>query len=90
MTITSLLGKIANLILNPLIVLGFAVATIYFFYAVIQLIQNSDSTNLSKARNNVIYGIVGLVVMFSVYGILHFTLDTFNINNRPATIQGPR
>jgi len=79
LSITQLLGKIANLILNPLIVLGFVVATIYLFYGIVEMIWKSDSNDLDKNRNNVKYGIIGLFIMFSVYGILRIVLATFNI-----------
>jgi len=78
-TVTTLLGKIATLILNPLIVLGFVVATIFLFYGIIEMIWKSDSSDLSKSRDNVKWGIVGLFVMFSVYGILRLVLATFGI-----------
>ena len=90
MDITGLLEKIANVIINPLITLGFVIAVIVFFWGIVNLINKSDSSDLAKARRNVIFGIVGLVVMFSVYGILNLVLDTFNIQNRPATVQGPK
>ncbi len=76
---TELLGKILTLIVNPIVVLGFVVATIYFFYAIIQLIAGSDGGDLDKKRKSVIYGIIGLFIMFSVYGILRVVLTTFNI-----------
>lgn len=90
MTITTLLAKIASIIINPAITLGFVIATIVFFWGIVNLINKSDSTDLAKARKNVMYGIIGLVVMFSVYGILNLVLDTFNIPDRPATVQGPK
>lgn len=81
MEITTLLGRIASFIINPVIVLGFTVATIYLFYAIIQLILKSDSSSdLTKNRDNVKWAIVGLFVMFSVYGILRLVLATFKID----------
>lgn len=81
MDITGLLGKIASFIINPIIVLGFTVATIYLFYAIIQLITKADSSgDLAKNRDNVKWAIVGLFVMFSVYGILRLVLATFKID----------
>jgi hypothetical protein len=77
--VTDLLGKIATLILNPLIVLGFVIATIYLFYGIAEMIWKSDSSDLDKSRNNVKYGIIGLFVMFSVYGILRIIIATFHI-----------
>ncbi len=79
-SVTELLGKIALLIINPLIILGFVVATVVLFYGIIQMIQGADSSDLGKKRNNVIWGIVGLFIMFSVYGILRLVLDTFGIS----------
>lgn len=79
MTINVLLGKIATLILNPLIVLGFVVATVYLFYGIIQLIAGADGNDLEKKKNNVMYGVIGLFIMFSVYGILKLVLATFEI-----------
>lgn len=77
--VKELLAKIAVLIINPLIVLGFVLATIYLFYSIIKLIWGSDSGDVSKKRDAVIYGVVGLLIMFSVYGILILVLRTLNI-----------
>jgi glucose uptake protein GlcU len=74
-----LLGEIAKLVLNPLIILGFTIATIFLFFGIAQMIWQADSSDLEKNRNNVKYGIIGLVVMFSVYGLLHLVLNTFGI-----------
>lgn len=79
LSITELLGKIATLILNPLIILGFTVATAFLFYGIAEMIWKADSNDLEKSRNNVKYGVIGLFIMFSVYGILRLTLATFGI-----------
>ena len=76
-----LLGKIAELIINPLIILGFVIATIYFFYGIFELIYKADEDN-DDHKKNIMYGLIGLFVMFSVYGILRIVLDTFGISDR--------
>lgn len=81
MDIKILLGKIADLILNPIIILGFVIATIYFFYGIFELIWKADEGN-DDHKKNILYGLVGLFVMFSVYGILSLVLDTFGIDKR--------
>lgn len=80
MSVTNLLGKIATLILNPLIILGFVIATIFLFYAIAKMIWAADSSDLDKNKKDVMYGILGLFIMFSVYGILHLVLATFGIS----------
>lgn len=79
MDIKILLGKIATLIINPLIVLGFVIATIYLFYGIVQMIWGADSGKLDEKRRTVIYGVIGIFIMFSVYGILRIVLNTFGI-----------
>lgn len=78
-TVKLLLGKIATLIINPLIVLGFVVATVVLFYGIVQLIWGAGGADLQKRKSAVTYGIVGMFIMFSVYGILRIVLATFDI-----------
>ena len=78
-----LLGNIATLIINPVIILGFVVAMIVFFYGIVQFISHADeATKREEGKQSIIYGIIGLFVMFSVYGILNFTLDSFGIRDK--------
>ena len=74
-----LLGSIATLILNPLIILGFVVATIFLFYGIAEMIWKADGSDLEKSKSNVKYGVIGLFVMFSVFGILRLVLATLKI-----------
>ena len=79
-SINALLGKIATLIINPLIILGFVVATVFLFYGIVEMIWGADSSKLEEKRRTVMYGVIGLFVMFSVYGILRLVLQTFGIS----------
>jgi hypothetical protein len=82
-SIKDLLNKIAVLIVNPLIFLGFIVATIYLFYGIAKLVWNADGKDLEENKRNVMFGVIGMFIMFSVYGILKLTLDTFHIEYWP-------
>ncbi len=77
--VKELLSDIVRLIVNPIIVLGFVVATIYLFYGIVKLIWGADGNDLETNKKSVMYGIVGMFIMFSVYGILRIVLVTFNI-----------
>ena len=79
MEIKVLLGKIAAFIINPIIFLGFIIATIVLFYGIVQMIASSDSSDLPEKRRAVIYGVIGMFVMFSVAGILRLVLTSFGI-----------
>ena len=80
MSVGQLLANINKFVLNPVIILGFVVATIVLFYGIAKFIWSADSDkNREEGKQSILYGIVGLFVMFSVYGIINFILTTFEI-----------
>lgn len=83
-TIVPFLQRVDAVILNPLLEVLFAVACIYFVYSVIRLI-NADGSDKSEARRGVMWGIVGMFIMISVYGIISLILTTFDISPNSST-----
>lgn len=80
MTIAPLLNKISDVILNPLIFLMFAVAFLYFLWGIFQMINSAGSEDArATGRKNMMYGIIGIFIMVSVYGILKIVLSTFGV-----------
>lgn len=85
MSIGPLLNKISDVILNPLIILMFAIAFLYFLWGIFQMIRDAASDDgRSLGRQNIMWGIVGMFIMVSVYGILKIVLATFGIDNVPG------
>ena len=80
MSVASFLNKINQLFLNPLIILLFAVAILIFFVGIFQFI-NSETADDSreKGKKKIFYGLIGMFVMFSAYGLIHLVLSTFHI-----------
>ncbi len=71
------LGKIEANILNPLILLLFGIATVVFMWGVVKYIANADNeSERSKGSKAIVYGIVGMFVMFSVFGIMNLIANT--------------
>lgn len=80
-TIVPFLNKVNDLILNPIILLLFAVSFVYFGYGVVKFLTlDAGDSKRIEARSAIIWGIVGMVVMFSVYGLIRFVLATFGID----------
>jgi hypothetical protein len=82
MDINQFIQKVDLYILNPVIELLFSIAFVYFVYGIIKFIRaNQDEKGVGRieARDAILWGIVGMVVMFSVYGLIKFTLSTFGI-----------
>ncbi len=76
----SFLANINQQIINPLISFLFALAIIYFLYGVFQFISNQDSEEKkTTGKAHMIWGIIGITIMLSVWTILNIILSTFNI-----------
>ena len=75
-----LLYNINRVILNPLITLAFAVAFLIFFWGIFQFVNSETSEKMRVAgKRKIVYGLVGMLVMFSAYGLLNLVLTTFGI-----------
>jgi uncharacterized membrane protein YidH (DUF202 family) len=73
----ALLGKIASGIINPVIALMFAIAIIFFLYGVVEFIMNSDNEDKrSEGRKHMVWGVIGLFVMLSTFGIMSLLANT--------------
>jgi cytochrome c biogenesis protein CcdA len=79
-----LLNKINAAILNPLILLVFAVATITFVYGLVQFIGSETSDKArEEGKKKILYGLLGMFIMFSAYGLIRLIMGTFGIQNPP-------
>ncbi len=81
-TIVGLLNKINALIINPIIILAFVVALLVFFWGIFQFIQSETAdAKRDDGKKKILYGLLGMLVMFSAYGIIRLILATFGLPN---------
>lgn len=67
-------------ILNALIPLFMIIATVVFLWGVIRYITAAgDEEKVKEARNFIIYGLIGLFVMVSVWGLVGVLVSTFGV-----------
>ena len=80
MDITTLLQSISRFILNPLIVLAFAVASLVFFWGIFQFIssETADAAR-DEGKRKIFWGLFGIFIMISAYGLIRLILGTFGI-----------
>lgn len=77
----TLLTNIINNILTPAEYLIFALAVIYFFWGVFTFIRNADSeTKRKEGFDHMIWGVVGMFIMFSAKGLINFILSSLGLN----------
>ena len=60
-------------ILDLIVPIVFALALIFFFWGIAEFIRSAgDTKTLESGKNKMIWGIVGLFVMISIYGIIKY------------------
>lgn len=91
MDINQFIRSVNGVILNPLIILMFALSFLYFAYNAVRFLATDAGEKggtRKEARDAMIWGIVGMVIMFSVYGLIWFVLGTLGVNvTNPEVIQ---
>ncbi len=76
-----LINNINTYIINPIIGFMIAVALIYFLYGVVVFLHGMDSEDKRKeGRKHMIWGIVGLFIMVSAFGIMNLICNTVGCN----------
>lgn len=80
--VDSFVSNVNKLIINPLILLLFALAVVYFLYGIFEFISNQENEEKkTTGKNHMIWGIVGIVIMMGVFTILNMIMNTFNIKD---------
>jgi hypothetical protein len=81
-------------ILDTALPLLIAAAVVWFVYGLFQLFLAADEEKKEKAKSTVIYGVIAIFVMVSVWGLVNILVGTFNLNNQtqrlPDLPQVPR
>lgn len=72
-----IIDKVKTEIINPLILFLIAVAVAYFLYGLMMFIRNQDNEeSQEEGKKHMLWGVIGLAIMFSVYGILNLVNTT--------------
>ncbi|MEK7652328.1 MAG: hypothetical protein AAB334_00010 [Patescibacteria group bacterium] len=77
---TGLLDKISDQIINPVILLLFVLAFLYFIWGVTQYVIKADSDEQrEQGKQHMMWGIIGMFIMFAVGGIIEIIKNTIGV-----------
>lgn len=69
-------------LINSILPVLLALAVLYFFWGLITYIRSAgDPAAAEKGKSIMIWGIVALFVMVSIFGILNWLMQTTGLNN---------
>lgn len=85
--LNAFLAKVVTQIINPIILLLSAVAFIVFAWGIFEFIRDSaDEKKRQESRQAIMWGLVGLVIIFGAYGIINIALGTFSLPSIECTL----
>lgn len=80
----------ANTLINRLIPFIIALTVLVFLWGVFKFVLSNDAEGRKEARGYMVWGIVSLFIMVSVWGLVNILVRTFSLNtNAPALPQVP-
>jgi hypothetical protein len=80
-------GKVNRIIFNPLIILLFGAALVYFLYGLVDfLIKKRQGESSETGKSHMMWGLVGMTIMFGVYIIIRILTNTL-IDVTPSAIK---
>lgn len=81
----TIINKFVQVILAPAILVIFSLGMLYFVWGLVQfLIAVSDGSPTADGKRHMIYGVAGMFIMVSVYGIIALISNTFGLGVNPA------
>ena len=79
-SVDTFINHVNKLIVNPLILLLFALALVYFLWGVFEFLTNQENEQKkTEGKQHMLWGIIGLTIMMGVWTILNLVLNTLNI-----------
>ena len=78
--LSDIIGRFTTYIINPAILVVFAAGFFLFVYGLVEFLWNSRSGKPDEAgKSHMIYGVIGMLIMASVWGIIGVINDTFSL-----------
>lgn len=82
-TITDFINLFSCILIKSVVPLLFSLATVGFIWGVIiYFINPENEEKRSQGKSYILWGLIGLFVMVSIWGLVNIFSSTFNMNNR--------
>ena len=83
----NIVNLVISTILNPLILLFLGLAVVYFMWGVFKYVGKGESeSDRREGAQMMMYGIVAIFVMVSVWGLVTILINTFGLSTSVPTV----
>ncbi|HUD04127.1 MAG TPA: hypothetical protein VMR73_01405 [Candidatus Paceibacterota bacterium] len=80
---TSLFSAVLNII-NSIIPIIIALAVIFIIWYIVMSFTTNDETKRGTAHIHLLYSVIGLFVIVSIWGLVNILVGTTGLNNTPT------
>ncbi len=81
--VANIMHRFEAYIIDPLILVVFALGFLLFVYGLVEFLWKlSEGGDNKEGKQHMLWGIVGMLIMVSVYGILDLLDNTFGLDFR--------
>ena len=78
--IDTLVRAVNKFVINPLIILLFAVALAYFLFGIVGFLVNADNEeSRTKGKQHMLWGIVGMFIMIAAFALMQILITSLGI-----------
>jgi hypothetical protein len=75
------MGRVVQYIIDPALLVIFALGFLLFTYGLVEFLWKINGEgDVEEGKKHMLYGLLGMLIMVSVYGILDLIDNTFNLN----------
>ncbi len=82
---TDLIARVNKHVINPLLIVLFSLAFVQFTIGLFKFFQTKSGNNgggdLEQGKSHMLWGIIGMVIMVSVFGIMSLMTNTLGLND---------
>ncbi|MES2416246.1 MAG: hypothetical protein V4504_00935 [Patescibacteria group bacterium] len=90
-SLDAFISNVDRLIINPIIILLFALAVVYFLWGIFEFISNTENEEARTiGKKHMLFGVIGIFIMIAVWSILSIIMNTLNItgiNPKEGTVE---
>ena len=78
--------NLVGTVINALVPIIIGIAVLVFIWGILQYVIAKEDDQRKEARQVILYGVIILFVMVSVWGLVNLLGDTLDLDNRAPTL----
>lgn len=83
----ALLGRIITFVIDPALRVVFTLGLLLFIVGIVEFLWGvKDGKASETGKSHMVYGLIGMLIMVSVYGIIALIVNSFGLNTSSTDV----